>query len=65
MVIGSAGELPKPPSTPVQFLEGKPKRVFTLIYLSYFVLIDMNESELASAVSTDIRRKDLCLNLRS
>ena len=23
MVIGAAGELPKPPSTPIQFLEGE------------------------------------------
>ena len=26
MVIGAAGELPKPPSTPIQFLEGASSR---------------------------------------
>jgi hypothetical protein len=63
MVIGGAGELPKPPSTPIQFLEGKAKPVFTVAYPSHFGQIDMNESELASAVSAEICCKGRCLNL--
>lgn len=53
MVIGSAGELPKPPSTPIQFLEGKLNTfLFCLNALIVAVTTDMNESELASAVCT-------------
>ncbi|KAG9078282.1 deubiquitinating enzyme [Ceratobasidium sp. UAMH 11750] len=40
-VIGTAGELPKPPSTPIQFLE------------------DMNDSELATALSMPIGLQNL------
>ncbi|KAG8702714.1 deubiquitinating enzyme [Ceratobasidium sp. 395] len=41
MVIGTAGELPKPPSTPIQFLE------------------DMNDSELATALSMPVGLQNL------
>jgi hypothetical protein len=49
MVIGTAGALPKPPSTPVQFLEG-----IGSLYVYYpdeaDFLLDMDERELASVV---------------
>lgn len=49
-MIGTAGELPKPPSTPVQFLEGKAKFYPGFNTLIMATITDMNESELASAV---------------
>lgn len=53
MVIGAAGELPKPPSTPIQFLEGENGRVCRLpedqLTDSW---TDMDETALAEAVSS-------------
>lgn len=52
MVIGTAGELPKPPSTPIQFLEGDYRYQSSVNILIVAAIIDMNESELANAVRT-------------
>ena len=54
MVIGAAGELPKPPSTPTVFVEGALSSIYTLNCLSQYntyFMIDLYETELAQAVS--------------
>ncbi len=66
MVIGAAGELPKPPSTPIQFLEGAClksgcqetrsvlptiPRPFNELLTLIHQLPDMDDTSLAQAVS--------------
>jgi hypothetical protein len=55
MVIGAAGELPKPPSKPIVFLEG-----LLVLLLSHAVhnvfYQDMDDAELAEAVISEIVR---------
>ncbi len=61
MVIGAAGELPKPPEKPIVFLEGMLYIFFTNLNsipsveyidqtLTSYLCIDMDDSELAQAV---------------
>lgn len=53
MVVGAAGELPKPPPKPIVFMEG----AFTYVLLTNlrsFYYEDMDDTELAEAV----REKD-------
>ena len=68
MVIGAAGELPKPPSTPIVFLEGEFMQLIRLEYIAsrtmarvtqkrmadtnLVVPADMDDSELAQAVNS-------------
>lgn len=48
MVIGAAGELPKPPAKPTVFLEGTSTKVKT--FRCSYVAADMGDEELAEAV---------------
>ena len=50
MVIGAAGELPKPPEKPIIFLEGAPSAPEIRIKKLKVSLTDMDDSELAEAV---------------
>lgn len=54
MVIGAAGELPKPPEKPIVFLEGTLLRLACFTYegwiLNVSFEIDMDDSELAQVV---------------
>lgn len=51
MVIGAAGELPKPPETPVVFLEGMSPLVCSFITHELMnMTLDMDESEMAQVV---------------
>jgi len=49
MVIGTAGELPKPPEKPIVFLEGACTQLQDFSSLIIW-LLDMDEEELAGAV---------------
>lgn len=50
MVIGAAGELPKPPSKPIVFLEGAKHSKFSIDSDLRYDFVDMDDSELAQAV---------------
>jgi hypothetical protein len=58
MVIGAAGELPKPPSKPIVFLEGSLVHLFSQLSHNVVSFLDMDDAELAEAVISDI----ICLN---
>jgi ubiquitin carboxyl-terminal hydrolase 14 len=49
MVIGAAGELPKPPEKPIVFLEGT-KFIRDPCHHLSILYVDMDDSELAEAV---------------
>ncbi|KAG6857024.1 hypothetical protein H0H87_010697 [Tephrocybe sp. NHM501043] len=57
MVIGAAGELPKPPTKPIVFLEGRLYRMAVIEIFTFY--LDMDDAELAEALAKPVGLRNL------